>query len=101
MTRAALVVLLLGLVAAGCSRGESAPSASKQPAGPTGDLMALYGPFSFISLHPVTAGASSSSSSSPGISVGIWIAIAAVIVILVGLWAYTRRRREAADEDRT
>ncbi len=73
---------------------------TSQPAGPTGDLMALYGPFSFISLHPVTGGGGGSSSSSPGISVGIWIAIAAVIVILVGLWAYTRRRREAADEDR-
>ena len=38
MTRAALLVLLLGLVAAGCSRGESAPSPSKQPAGPTGTV---------------------------------------------------------------
>ena len=67
-----------------------------QPEG-TGDALATYGPFSFISVRPV-AGSTSGSGSSSGIPSWVWLAIlAAVIVIALGI--VLSRRRQGADED--
>ena len=62
-----------------------------------GDLLAAYGPFSFISMKPPT-GATDSGGSTSGASGTVWLlialAVAAVIVIAVVL-----SRRKAGDED--
>ncbi len=62
-----------------------------------GDLLAAYGPFSFISMKPPT-GATDSGGSTSGASGTVWLlialAVAAVVVIVIVL-----SRRKAGDED--
>jgi peptide/nickel transport system substrate-binding protein len=67
-----------------------------QPSGSTGDVLATYGPFSFINLRPVL-GSGGSSSSSGGLSPGIIIAIIAAIVVIGGA-VMLMRRKDAEDE---
>ena len=72
------------------------PDFTPQPE-PDGDLLATYGPFSFISIKPPT-GATDRVPATSGASGTVWIvialAVAAVIVIVVVL-----SRRKAGDED--
>ncbi len=67
-----------------------------QPAGSNGDLLATYGPFSFISLRPVTG--ANVAQTARGIPAGVWIGIAVALVIVVG--GVTLARRRGGDEDR-
>ncbi len=62
-----------------------------------GDLLATYGPFSFISVRPVAA--SSGTTLRKGASSAAWIAGAAVLALLAVAFMLLRRRR-ADDEDR-
>jgi peptide/nickel transport system substrate-binding protein len=65
---------------------------------PDGDVLATYGPLSFISLHPATGSASGSGASS-GIPAWVWVAIiAAVVVIVAGIMIARRRGEEDEDE---
>jgi peptide/nickel transport system substrate-binding protein len=68
-----------------------------QPGGETGDMLATYGPYSFISLHPVS-GSSAGTGGSGGIPSWVWIAIAAAVVIVVVVVMVSRRRED--DEER-
>jgi peptide/nickel transport system substrate-binding protein len=68
-----------------------------QPA-PDGDVLATYGPLSFINIRPVSGTEAGSGGSSGGVPAGVWIGILAAIVIVVGGALMIRRRREA-DED--
>ena len=65
---------------------------------PNGDVLATYGPLSFISLRPATGTTSSTSSSSSGVSAVVWIVVAVVVVIAIGLFVFSRRRRSEEDE---
>jgi peptide/nickel transport system substrate-binding protein len=67
-----------------------------QPAA-IGDMLAAYGPLSFISLHPV-AGSTSGTGSSGGIPAWVWLAILAGIVVVLG-GVMVSRRRTGSDED--
>jgi peptide/nickel transport system substrate-binding protein len=62
-----------------------------------GDILATYGPFSFISLHPVAGGPGGGSSSS-GIPSWVWLAILAAVVV-VGAGVMVSRRSSKDDED--
>jgi len=62
-----------------------------------GDLLAAYGPFSFISMHPATATAGTAAATK-GISAGVWIAIVIGLIVIVGAIVLLRRRG-AGDED--
>jgi peptide/nickel transport system substrate-binding protein len=62
-----------------------------------GDLLAAYGPFSFISMRPATATAGTASATK-GISAGVWIAIVIALIVIVGAIVMLRRRG-ARDED--
>jgi peptide/nickel transport system substrate-binding protein len=64
-----------------------------QPPG-NGDVLATYGPFSFISLHKVTGTVGANGSS--GIPVWVWIAIAGVVVAVLIIVVVSRGRN---DED--
>ena len=66
-----------------------------QPA-PDGDLLATYGPFSFINITPPT-GASSGSTSS-GASSTVWIVIALAVVAVIVIAVMLSRRKDR-DED--
>ncbi len=68
-----------------------------QPA-PNGDVLATYGPLSFISIRPVSGTSAGGGGSSSGIPIGVWIGILAAVVIVVGGSLMIRRRRES-DED--
>jgi len=72
---------------------------SPQPAdtGSTkGDLLATYGPFSFISIRP--AAGSSGTTTTKGVSSTIWIVlVVAILVIVAGI--FVLRRRRVSDED--
>jgi peptide/nickel transport system substrate-binding protein len=68
-----------------------------QPA-PDGDMIAAYGPLSFINIKPVTGTSAGGGASSSGISAGVWIGLLAGVVIVVGGFMIARRRRES-DED--
>jgi peptide/nickel transport system substrate-binding protein len=70
----------------------------KPQADPNGDLLAAYGPLSFISIRPVSGTSAGGGSSSSGIPAGVWIGILAAVVLIVGGFMIARRRREA-DED--
>jgi ABC-type transport system substrate-binding protein len=62
---------------------------------PDGDLLATYGPFSFINIRPVTAGSETAGSTSS--STWIWlIVVVAAVVLIVGGVMLSRRR---SDED--
>jgi peptide/nickel transport system substrate-binding protein len=65
--------------------------------GEKGDLLATWGPFSFINLRAV-GGAGTTDKGSSGIPVGVWIAVVGAIVV-VALWLVLSRRRRR-DEDR-
>ena len=67
-----------------------------QPAG-DGDILATYGPLSFISLHPV-AGSTAGTGSSGGIPSWVWLAVLAGIVV-IGAGVVVSRRRQGDDED--
>ena len=41
---------------------------------PDGDVLATYGPLSFISIHPVSGTSAGGGGSSSGISAGVWFA---------------------------
>ena len=60
-----------------------------------GDLLAAYGPLSFISMHPPVAssGAVKKSSSST-----IWIVVVIVVLLLAVVWFVLRSRRSEEDE---
>ena len=64
-----------------------------------GDILATYGPFSFISLHPAagTTGVGTSGGSG-GIPSWVWIAVLAAVVV-VGAGVMMSRRRQGDDED--
>jgi ABC-type transport system substrate-binding protein len=62
-----------------------------------GDLLATWGPFSFISIQPASEAALTPPTS--GVSAGIWIGIGAAIVVIAGV-VLMRRRRHVEDEDR-
>jgi peptide/nickel transport system substrate-binding protein len=64
---------------------------------PNGDVLATYGPYSFISLRPATRSTSGSGSSS-GVSPIVWIAIGAVVIIVLGIVVFSRRGRSEEDE---
>jgi peptide/nickel transport system substrate-binding protein len=63
---------------------------------PDGDLLATYGPFSFINITPPTGATSGSTSS--GASSTIWILIAVAVIAVVGV-AVLMSRRKDRDED--
>ena len=65
---------------------------------PNGDVIAAYGPLSFINIRPVSGTTAGGGGSSGGIGAGVWIGILAAIIILVGGSLMLRRRRES-DED--
>jgi len=65
---------------------------------PDGDVLATYGPLSFISIHPVSGTSAGGGGSSSGISAGVWFAILAGVIIIVGGFLIARRRRES-DQD--
>jgi peptide/nickel transport system substrate-binding protein len=81
-------------------RTDSVTDLTPQPAdaGPVrGDLLAAYGPFSFISMRPATATAGTAAGTK-GISAGVWIAIVAALVVVMLAIVLVRRRR-VSDED--
>jgi len=65
---------------------------------PDGDVLATYGPLSFVSLRPVSGTSAGSGGSSGGIPAGVWIGVLAAVVVIVGASLMIRRRRES-DED--
>ncbi len=67
-----------------------------QPAD-NGDMLATYGPFSFISVHPVAG--STGSSGSSGIPSWVWLAIIAAVVVVGAGVMLSRRRGGKEDED--
>lgn len=67
---------------------------TSQPA-VNGDVLATYGPFSFISLRPVTG--SSGGTTSNGIPAWLWLALAGVLIV-VGLVVVRARRGDHEDE---
>ena len=69
-----------------------------QPTGDTGDLLATYGPLSFVSVRPIAGAETAGSSGSKGLSAAVWIGIAIVIVLVVGAFV-VGRRRGVSDED--
>jgi len=76
-------------------RTDRVESFSPQPA-PDGDLLATYGPYSFISITP-PLGATSGSTTS-GASSTIWILIAVAVIAVIGIAVLLSRRKDA-DED--
>ena len=65
---------------------------------PKGDVLAAYGPLSFISIRPVSGTSAGEGSSSSGIPAGVWIGILVAAIVIIGGSLMLRRRREA-DED--
>ncbi|MGH2630950.1 MAG: ABC transporter substrate-binding protein [Actinomycetota bacterium] len=65
---------------------------------PNGDVLATYGPLSFISIRPAVGTAAGSGTSSGGIPSWVWIAVAAAVVAIVVI-VVMRGRRRASDED--
>jgi ABC-type transport system substrate-binding protein len=65
---------------------------------PDGDVLATYGPLSFINIRPVTGTSAGGGSSSSGIPAGVWIGILVAVIVIIGGGLLLRRRREA-DED--
>jgi peptide/nickel transport system substrate-binding protein len=61
-----------------------------------GDILATYGPFSFISLHPASGETGTGGSS--GVPSWVWLAILAAVVV-VGGGVVLSRRRQNEDED--
>jgi len=59
-----------------------------------GDLLATYGPFSFISIRPVAGGRSGPK----GVSTGLWLGLAAAAIVVVGGWTVLRRRKGDDEE---
>jgi len=68
----------------------------QQPEG-VGDLLAAYGPLSYISIRPASA-ESGSTDDSEGISPVVWIVIIVGVVLVVVVAMVVRRR--VGDEDR-
>ena len=66
--------------------------------GSNGDVLAAYGPLSFVSIHPVTAGASTTTASS-GIPAFVWLLIGAAVLLIIVV-VVLRRRGHVSDEDR-
>ena len=65
---------------------------------PDGDVLATYGPLSFISIRPAT-GTTAGETGSSGISAVVWIAILAAVAVIVGGLILARRRRESDEDD--
>ena len=65
---------------------------------PNGDLLAAYGPLSWINIRPVSGTSAGGGGSSSGISAGLWIGLLVAVAVIVGGLMIARRRREA-DED--
>jgi peptide/nickel transport system substrate-binding protein len=70
----------------------------KQPS-EIGDLLAAYGPFSFVSIEPVSEATQEATAreSAGGLPAGVWVAIALGIVVVAGGAMLFRRRRSAED----
>jgi peptide/nickel transport system substrate-binding protein len=66
---------------------------------PNGDVLATYGPLSFVSIRPVSGTSAGSGGSSGGIPAGVWIAVLAAVVIIVGGSLMIRRRRESEEDE--
>jgi peptide/nickel transport system substrate-binding protein len=64
---------------------------------PDGDLLATYGPLSFINIRPVS-GTTAGAGGSGGIPAGVWIGILAAVVVVIGGLLVARRRREAGED---
>jgi peptide/nickel transport system substrate-binding protein len=66
---------------------------------PGGDLLASYGPLSFISIRPLSEEESQAAArgSSSGIPAGVWIGIAVVVVAAVGFFVFVRARGGSED----
>ena len=60
-----------------------------------GDLLATYGPFSFISIRPVAGG---QGTGPKGVSTGIWLGLGAAAVLVIGGWTILRRRKGNDEE---
>jgi peptide/nickel transport system substrate-binding protein len=69
-----------------------------QPAGETGDLLATYGPYSWVSIQPATG--ASGTEVTKGIPVGIWIGLVVAVIVVVGAVVLLRRRGGRAEEDK-
>jgi peptide/nickel transport system substrate-binding protein len=65
-----------------------------QPGGDKGDILATYGPLSFISLRPVTGSGGGSGTSSGGIPSWVWIAVVVGIIVVIGAVMLSRRRSD-------
>ncbi len=61
-----------------------------------GDLLATYGPFSFISIHP--AAGSTGETATKGASSTVWVILAVLVIAIIGGFLFLRRRR-VGDED--
>ncbi len=66
---------------------------------PNGDVLATYGPLSFINLRPVTGTTAGESGASSGIPAGVWIGILVALVVIAGGFFFARRRREAGEDE--
>lgn len=65
---------------------------------PRGSLLFSYGPFSYMTIHPVTAGeTTTAASSSKGLSPLVWLGLVVLILAVVAAVWMIRRRR--SDED--
>jgi peptide/nickel transport system substrate-binding protein len=67
----------------------------EQPA-TNGDLLATFGPLSFINIHPPTATSAATSSSSS--KTWLWILLAVVVLAVIAIVVASRRRRAQEDE---
>jgi peptide/nickel transport system substrate-binding protein len=63
----------------------------KQPQ-PQGFVLFQYGEWSYLTVHPKTAGSTTGSSSA--VSGVVWLGVLAVIVLIIGAIVFSRRRRE-------
>ncbi len=63
-----------------------------------GDLLATYGPYSFLSVRPVTAAAGATSDGGGGMSTGLIVGIAAAAIIVIGGIVLLTRRRGSEDD---
>jgi peptide/nickel transport system substrate-binding protein len=70
-----------------------------QPAGSAGDLLATFGPLSFISIRP--AAGSTGAEAAKGVPAVVWIGIViAILVVIAAIVLMRRRGTSVSDEDR-
>jgi peptide/nickel transport system substrate-binding protein len=78
-------------------RTDSVTGFLPQPDNGQGDLLATYGPYSFISIRPASAGAGQVHTS--GIPGWVWIAIVAAIVLIVVVIMVARGRKPSEERE--